>query len=131
MAKLGELAAQFGCELIGDPTVEVSSVSTLSDAVPGSISFLANPAYKDQLQSTSASAVVVAADDADACPTAALVSDDPYLTYARIASVLRQYQAVDVETRNRPGAFLMVSVLADQKLRAAIFWRAIWWTAAK
>jgi len=87
-AKLGELAAQFGCELIGDPQVEVFRVSTLSGASPGSVCFLANATYKPQLQATKASAVIVMARDADACPTAVLISDDPYLTYARIASVL-------------------------------------------
>ena len=87
-AKLGELAAQFGCELIGDPHVEVSSVSALSKGVPGSLSFLANSAYKSDLASTAVSAVVIAAADVDDSPTASLVTDDPYLTYARIASVL-------------------------------------------
>ena len=95
-AKLGELAVQFGCELIGDPQVEVSRVSTLSVAGPGSVSFLANnAAYKSQLQATAASVVVVTASDADACPVAVLISDDPYLTYARIASVLYPPKPVD------------------------------------
>lgn len=85
---LGELAAKFGCELIGDPEVEVSSVSTLVDGSPGSISFLANSAYKSQLQVTSATAVVVRKSDAGHCPVCALIADDPYLTYARIAAVL-------------------------------------------
>ncbi len=87
-AKLGELAAQFSCELTGDPQIEVSTVSTLVDAMPGSISFLANPAYKEQLRRTRASAVVVAECDADDCSTAALIAVDPYLTYARIAALL-------------------------------------------
>jgi len=86
--RLGELAAQFSCGLTGDPQVEVSTVSTLNDATAGSISFLANPAYKEQLRSTRASAVVVAERDADDCPTAALIAVDPYLTYAHIAALL-------------------------------------------
>ena len=49
---LGELAVKFGCELIGDPEVEVSSVSALAEARSGSIAFLANSAYKDQFQSS-------------------------------------------------------------------------------
>jgi UDP-3-O-[3-hydroxymyristoyl] glucosamine N-acyltransferase len=85
---LGELAGKFGCELIGDPEVAVSNVSTLAEAHAGSIAFLANSAYKDQLQSTAASAVIVRASDANDCPVAALVTDDPYLMYARVAAVL-------------------------------------------
>lgn len=85
---LQSLAAQFGCEVSGNPETEVSHVATLANADAGSISFLANPAYKDQLGKTKASAVIIAAEALDACPTDALVSADPYVTYARVAHVL-------------------------------------------
>jgi UDP-3-O-[3-hydroxymyristoyl] glucosamine N-acyltransferase len=52
------------------------------------LSFLANPAYRAELESTRAGAVVVRADDADVCPVPMLISRDPYETYARIAGVL-------------------------------------------
>lgn len=92
-ASLGELAAQFGCELIGDPAVTVSRISTLANAGPDSLSFLANPAYRQQLRSTAAAAVVVAAGDADDCPAAALIAADPYLVYARAAQILHPQPA--------------------------------------
>lgn len=85
---LGSLAAQFGCELVGDPDAEVSSIATLANAAPGSVSFLANPAYREQLVSTAATAVVVTPDAAGDCPVAALVHADPYVTFARIATLL-------------------------------------------
>lgn len=85
---LGSLAARFGCELVGDPDVEISRVATLSNAGEGSISFLANPAYRSQLTDTSATAVILSPDVVDDCPVPALVVDDPYVLYARVASVL-------------------------------------------
>lgn len=85
---LGKLAAQFGCELIGDPDTVVNSVAPLSDAAPGSLAFLSNPSYKPQLSSTKATAVVLRAEDAGDCPVAALVSDNPYATYARMAAAV-------------------------------------------
>lgn len=85
---LGELAARFGCELIGDPSTTVSRVATLSGADDASISFLANSSYREQLRATGAAAVIVRADDADACPAASLIAGDPYLIYARVAAVL-------------------------------------------
>lgn len=85
---LGSLAARFGCELVGDPDVEISRVATLSNAGEGSISFLANPAYRSQLTDTSAAAVILSPDVVDDCPVPALVVDDPYVLYARVASVL-------------------------------------------
>jgi len=85
---LGELAVRFGLELRGDPDLRVSRVATLQHAGPGGISFLSNARYRRQLAATRATAVVVAAADADACPVAVLVDTNPYLAYARIATLL-------------------------------------------
>jgi UDP-3-O-[3-hydroxymyristoyl] glucosamine N-acyltransferase len=82
------LAVQFGLELRGDPTSRVSRVATLHQASAGSLSFLANPRYRKHLAVTQAAAVVLNADDATACPVAALIAPNPYLAYARIATVL-------------------------------------------
>jgi UDP-3-O-[3-hydroxymyristoyl] glucosamine N-acyltransferase len=91
---LGELAAQFGCELIGDPAVSVSRVSTLSNAGDGDLSFFANKIYREDLRSTKASAVIVREGDAGDCPVPVLVAPDPYLTYAHIATLLHPAPAV-------------------------------------
>ncbi len=85
---LGELAARFGCELIGDPDVVVGNVASLQNSDAASLSFLSNPTLKQQLLSTEAAAVIVRPDDADECPVAAFLHDDPYACYARMASVL-------------------------------------------
>jgi UDP-3-O-[3-hydroxymyristoyl] glucosamine N-acyltransferase len=86
--RLGELAVRFGCELRGDPDATVERVATLGDAGPGSLSFLANPKYRKHLAGTRATAVVVDAATAAACPTNALVAANPYATYARMAQAL-------------------------------------------
>jgi UDP-3-O-[3-hydroxymyristoyl] glucosamine N-acyltransferase len=85
---LGELATQFGCELIGDPSVQVSGVGTLTGAGSSSISFLSAPSYRHFLKETRAAAVILRAADADLCPVNALVTGNPYLLYARIAALL-------------------------------------------
>jgi UDP-3-O-[3-hydroxymyristoyl] glucosamine N-acyltransferase len=85
---LGELAVRFGLELRGDPELRVSHVATLSRAGPGALSFLANSRYRRHLGASRATAIVVAAEDAAACPAAALIDPNPYLAYARIAAVL-------------------------------------------
>ena len=85
---LGELAVRFGCELRGDPQTRVERVATLANADERALAFLANPRYRAQLADTRAAAVVLDAASADACPTQSLVCDNPYATYARIASVL-------------------------------------------
>jgi UDP-3-O-[3-hydroxymyristoyl] glucosamine N-acyltransferase len=87
-ATLGQLAAEFGCELDGDPTIVVNRVGTLASAAPDAVTFLANSLYRGQLAATRAAAVIVAPRDRAACPVASLVHPEPYLTYARIAALL-------------------------------------------
>ena len=86
--RLGELATSQGCELIGDPDVIVSGVASLQNASPESLSFLASSSYLSQLPATKAAAVVLRAESAGACPVAALISDNPYATYARMAALV-------------------------------------------
>ncbi|MGH8288695.1 MAG: UDP-3-O-(3-hydroxymyristoyl)glucosamine N-acyltransferase [Steroidobacteraceae bacterium] len=90
---LGELAVRFGCELRGDPGVQVERVATLADADSSSLAFIANPRYRLQLASSRAAAVVLDAQSAADCSTAALVCENPHATYARIAAVLHPLPA--------------------------------------
>ncbi|TVQ43549.1 MAG: UDP-3-O-(3-hydroxymyristoyl)glucosamine N-acyltransferase [Gammaproteobacteria bacterium] len=92
---LGELAVRLGCELDGDPDARVSGVATLQHAGPGQLSFLANPAYRQALAQTAATVVVLAAEDAGDCPTAALVHTNPYAAYARAAALLHPSPGFD------------------------------------
>jgi UDP-3-O-[3-hydroxymyristoyl] glucosamine N-acyltransferase len=85
---LGELAVRFGLALRGDPDLVVNRVATLSHAGPGALSFLANPRYRKQMESTRATAVLVAEENAAGCPAAVLIDPNPYLAYARIAELL-------------------------------------------
>ena len=85
---LGALATQFGCELIGDPDVEVDNVASLQNANARSLTFLSNPSLKEQLSSTKAAAVILRPGDAEDCPVASLLHDDPYACYARMAGVI-------------------------------------------
>ena len=86
--KLGELAAQFDCELVGDPDITIDNVAGLHNAGGASLSFLSNPKFRKQLAATSAAAVVLRAEDAADSPTASLISDNPYADYAKMAAVI-------------------------------------------
>jgi len=85
---LGDLAVRFGLALRGEPELRVSRVATLSHAGSGAVSFLANPRYRKQMESTRATAVLVGPENAAGCPVAALIDPNPYLAYARIAELL-------------------------------------------
>ncbi len=85
---LAQVAARFGLVLRGDPDARVTRVATLKDAGAGAVSFLTNPRYRKYLEGTAATAVVLDAATSGDCKVAALIADNPYAAYARIAAWL-------------------------------------------
>jgi UDP-3-O-[3-hydroxymyristoyl] glucosamine N-acyltransferase len=86
--KLGELAAQLGCNLEGDENIEVHRAAGIENAQAGEVTFLSNPKYSRELGKTLASAVfvdekVVIQRTPGLPPLAALRSKNPYFDFAR------------------------------------------------
>jgi UDP-3-O-[3-hydroxymyristoyl] glucosamine N-acyltransferase len=84
--KLALLASRLGCALRGDGEVEVSRVAGIGEAGPGDLTFVSGARYAPQLQTTRATAVIVPAGLETPLP--ALVSDNPYLAFARSVGIL-------------------------------------------
>lgn len=101
---LKELAQRVGADLQGSGTVEITHADTIQEGGEGAICFLANSKYRHHLPGTRASAVILQRTDAAACPTNALISDNPYLTYARVASLL--YPSPQVSGGVHPSAVI-------------------------
>ena len=91
---LGELADRFDCKIRGNPEIIIDSVGTLLGATPNAISFLSNPAYIKQLKTTSAGAVILEERHQKLCPVPALVANNPYAVYARVAEFLHTPKVV-------------------------------------
>lgn len=85
---LAELAEHVGATIHGDEHIRVHSIGTLAAAQEGQISFLSNSKYRSQLASTQADAVILHPNDLEHCPCAALVMDNPYVGFAKIAQML-------------------------------------------
>ena len=85
---LGALATALSASLHGDAEIRISRVATLSNAGPGTLTFLANRRYRTQLAATRADAVVLDEEFVHECPAAALVTSNPYLAFARAAALL-------------------------------------------
>jgi UDP-3-O-[3-hydroxymyristoyl] glucosamine N-acyltransferase len=85
---LGELATRFGCELRGDPDTLIERVGTLANADSRSVAFLSESRNRRELVGTRAAVVVLERAAADACPTAALICENPRATFARITELL-------------------------------------------
>jgi|HubBroStandDraft_1064217.scaffolds.fasta_scaffold32234_3 UDP-3-O-[3-hydroxymyristoyl] glucosamine N-acyltransferase len=86
---LGELAARLGCQLRGDPNIEITGVAGLEHARPTELTFLANPKYAPKIKNTRAAAVLVAEPLKNLEP-ASLISANPYHDFARAVALFYQ-----------------------------------------
>jgi UDP-3-O-[3-hydroxymyristoyl] glucosamine N-acyltransferase len=87
--KLREIAEKLDCRLEGDGELEIAGVAGMEHAGPGQITFLANPKYAPKVKHTRASAILVSEAVHD-LPIASLVSDNPYLDFARALALFYQ-----------------------------------------
>ncbi len=85
---LHELAAAVEATVDGDATVTVRRVGTLDNAGPDAITFLTDARHRAKLATTRAAAVIVAPDFVAATALPKLVHPNPYLTYARVVTLL-------------------------------------------
>lgn len=101
LEELVERLAAKGIEakISGDVHCAVERVAPLDDAGTGDITFLDNPKFKSQLQTTKAPAVILAESVLDALAannsvSATIVVDNPHVAYAHIASWLNPEDAL-------------------------------------
>lgn len=81
---LSVLADLVGGCVSGDPSITVSGVAPLDLAGPGQISFLANPKYQSKLSNCQAAAIIVHPSLKENLKTPLVLSDNPYLAFAKI-----------------------------------------------
>lgn len=90
---LTELADKLGLELSlskakgSDPNLLIDGCSPLDSSKLTHLSFLSNPKYNSLLSSTKAGVVILSPDSLDSCPTNALISNDPYLSFAQAVNL--------------------------------------------
>ncbi|RZI83675.1 MAG: UDP-3-O-(3-hydroxymyristoyl)glucosamine N-acyltransferase [Rubrivivax sp.] len=86
MVSLGQIVEALGGELLGPAELRIAGISPIEHAQADQIAFLAHPKYRSQLGSTQAGCVIVssALKDEAVARGAAIVTDDPYLYFARL-----------------------------------------------
>jgi len=110
---LAELAGRFGGTVVGDAAVRIRQVAPLETAGPEELSFLTNRKYQKLLSTTRAAAVLLSADSADATQLPRIVCNNPYASYARIASL------INPEHRPAPGIHAGAFVDAQASVAAS------------
>lgn len=88
MRTLANIAQALNLAFRGDGDVVIESVGTLSGATANQISFLSNSKYSHQLHETNAAAVILNHKDAEAYLGNVLLTDDSYVTFAKVAQIL-------------------------------------------
>ena len=107
--RLSELAATLGCELRGDGSLEITGVAGMEQAGPDELTFLANPKYAPKVKHTRAGAVLVSAA-IDGLGAAQLLSENPYLDFARALALFYQ------PPRPAPGIHPLASIAASARI---------------
>lgn len=109
---LEQLAELTKSSFSGDKNIEINSVSALSEASDGQISFVSNPKYIKQLETTNATAVILSKKLADKYTGNTLINDDPYLTFARVLEII--YTEPNYSSTVHESALIAETSLLDQ-----------------
>jgi len=114
-ARVDTLSALLGGELLGRGELLVDRIQPLERAGPSSIAFLSNPRYASQLQHTQAGCVIAgpAHREALARLPSAIVSDDPYLAFARLTQWWARQGARPAAPGIHPAAVVDASAQID------------------
>lgn len=80
--KLAEISRKLGCELRGPADLEIEGVAGIEEAGDHELTFLSNPKYVRQLQTTNAGAVILS-PEAPEVGRPVLISKNPYLSFAQ------------------------------------------------
>ncbi len=110
---LETIAEKLQLELVGNGDIEIIGIASLEDANNQQISFLSNAKYEDQLSSTQAAAVIIKAEQKSLCTnSAALISENPYLSFAQLTGLFND--APEVSCGIHPSAVIAESAQISQ-----------------
>jgi UDP-3-O-[3-hydroxymyristoyl] glucosamine N-acyltransferase len=88
MMTLHAIATQLGATFNGDPEILISGIAPISSARAGQITFLSDKRYRSLLSTCQASAVILTTDDLAYSELPAVIVDNAYLAYAKLAQIM-------------------------------------------
>ena len=110
---LGSLADLLGLTFEGNPETLVSGLATLSSASEDQLSFYHNTLYFSDLQKTRAAAVILSPVAAADCPVPVLLSDNPYVAYAKASRLFEPDRLVGTNREISTGIHSSASIDAS------------------
>lgn len=105
---LGAIVETLGGRLLGPSDMQVSGLAPLQTAQPGQISFLSQARYQSQLANSLAGCVIVSPvfEVEVAQRAAAIITDDPYLYFARLTRLWKRALPQPARPRIHPSAVI-------------------------
>jgi len=93
---LGFIVEKLGGTLKGDASKSILAIAPLDTATPSDISFLSNPLYVDQLDTTQAGCIIVSPAHSERASARGdcIVCDKPYLYFAQLTQLWRAQNPV-------------------------------------
>ena len=110
---LGFIVERLGGELHGNPELAIKGLAPLESASSEQLSFLSNPKYQNQLAASAAGCVIVGPQMREAALQrgACIVSEQPYLYFARVTQLWKKRRVQAATPLRHPSA--VIDPLAD------------------
>ncbi|PUE62703.1 UDP-3-O-(3-hydroxymyristoyl)glucosamine N-acyltransferase [Limnohabitans sp. 2KL-17] len=110
---LGAIVEALGGRLLGPSTMQVSGLAPLQNAQPDQISFLSQARYQSQLTESLAGCVIVdpAFEGQVSNRLAAIITEDPYLYFARLTQLWKRAHHKAESPRIHPSAVISPDAL--------------------
>ena len=117
--RLGSIVEVLGGALHGNPELQILGLAPLELATPQQLSFLSHPKYQQQLASSNAGCVIVGPSmQAEAqARGACIVTEQPYLYFARVTQLWRQQHQPQGGPRIHPSAVIDSEAQVDAQAR--------------
>ncbi|MDT0551652.1 UDP-3-O-(3-hydroxymyristoyl)glucosamine N-acyltransferase [Urechidicola vernalis] len=92
--KASQIAEILEAEIVGNPDIEVSTLSKIEEGAEGSLTFLSNPKYTSFIYSTNASVVVVnkTFEPEKEIASTLLKVDDAYKSFSKLLAFYNEYK---------------------------------------
>lgn len=120
---LGSIVEVLGGELHGDPDFPIERLAPLEVATSKQLSFLANTKYQSQLAASKAACVIVGPEMRDLALLrgACIVSDQPYLYFARVTQLWKKSLAQPIQPLRHPSAVIDPQAFVHPRARVGAF----------
>ncbi len=119
MFSLGFIVERLGGELHGNADLAITGIAPLESATSEQLSFLSNPKYQSQLAASRAGCVIVDRQMHEAARLrgACIVSDQPYLYFARVTQLWKKSQVKTERALRHPSAVIDPQAFVDPSAR--------------